>query len=113
MANVDPLVFRPARATDSEAIAVLHADSWRRHYRGAYSDAFLDGDVYVIAAPSGTTGCESARMAATRSSSRVTTPSSASHTRSWMKIRPGERCSKTFMSLSVTSAAASALAWSG
>jgi hypothetical protein len=26
-------------------IAALHADSWRRHYRGAYSDAFLDGDV--------------------------------------------------------------------
>ncbi|MET7424924.1 GNAT family N-acetyltransferase [Dactylosporangium sp. NPDC005555] len=26
-------------------IAGLHADSWRRHYRGAYSDAFLDGDV--------------------------------------------------------------------
>jgi GNAT superfamily N-acetyltransferase len=23
----------------------LHADSWRRHYRGAYSDEFLDGDV--------------------------------------------------------------------
>jgi ribosomal protein S18 acetylase RimI-like enzyme len=23
----------------------LHAESWRRHYRGAYSDAFLDGDV--------------------------------------------------------------------
>jgi GNAT superfamily N-acetyltransferase len=26
-------------------VARLHADSWRRHYRGAYSDAFLDGDV--------------------------------------------------------------------
>src|SRR5262249_30845165 len=25
--------------------ALLHADSWRRNYRGAYSDAFLDGDV--------------------------------------------------------------------
>ena len=29
------------------AVAALHADSWRRHYRGAYSDAFLDGDVAV------------------------------------------------------------------
>jgi len=28
-------------------VAALHADSWRRHYRGAYSDAFLDGDVVV------------------------------------------------------------------
>lgn len=32
-------------AADAAAIAALHADSWRRHYRGAYSDAFLDGDV--------------------------------------------------------------------
>jgi ribosomal protein S18 acetylase RimI-like enzyme len=23
----------------------VHADSWRRNYRGAFSDAFLDGDV--------------------------------------------------------------------
>lgn len=37
--------FRPATANDAERIAQLHADSWRRHYRGAYSDAFLDGDV--------------------------------------------------------------------
>jgi GNAT superfamily N-acetyltransferase len=27
------------------AIAGLHADSWRRHYRGAYLDSYLDGDV--------------------------------------------------------------------
>ena len=26
-------------------MAALHADSWRRHYRGSYSDSFLDGDV--------------------------------------------------------------------
>jgi ribosomal protein S18 acetylase RimI-like enzyme len=37
--------FRLARPDDAEAVARLHADSWRRHYRGAYSDAFLDGDV--------------------------------------------------------------------
>ncbi len=37
--------FRRAGAADAEAVAKLHADSWRRHYRGAYSDAFLDGDV--------------------------------------------------------------------
>ena len=36
---------RPAVAGDAEAIAHLHADSWRRFYRGAYSDAYLDGDV--------------------------------------------------------------------
>jgi ribosomal protein S18 acetylase RimI-like enzyme len=39
--------FRVAVASDAVAIAELHAESWRRHYRGAYSDAFLDGDVAV------------------------------------------------------------------
>ena len=37
--------LRAASGEDAPAIAALHADSWRRHYRGAYSDAFLDGDV--------------------------------------------------------------------
>jgi len=35
----------PAHADDAPAIAKLHADSWRRHYRDAYSDYYLDGDV--------------------------------------------------------------------
>jgi ribosomal protein S18 acetylase RimI-like enzyme len=30
---------------DAEGVATLHADSWRRHYRGAYADSYLDGDV--------------------------------------------------------------------
>jgi len=37
--------LRLASADDAEQIAVLHADSWRRHYRGAYASSFLDGDV--------------------------------------------------------------------
>jgi len=37
--------FRDASKRDIEAIAALHADSWRRHYRGAYSDEFLDGNI--------------------------------------------------------------------
>ena len=37
--------FRPAGSGDAPAIAGLHADSWRRHYRGSYPDAYLDGDV--------------------------------------------------------------------
>jgi GNAT superfamily N-acetyltransferase len=43
--------FRSAEAGDAAAVAGLHADSWRRHYRGAFSDAFLDGDVagYLLA----------------------------------------------------------------
>ena len=45
MIDLDGVLFRSACATDAHAIARLHADSWRRHYRGAYSDAFLDADV--------------------------------------------------------------------
>jgi ribosomal protein S18 acetylase RimI-like enzyme len=45
LASLDDLEFREARAEDAARIAALHADSWRRHYRGAYSDAYLDGDV--------------------------------------------------------------------
>lgn len=39
------VLVRDATAGDADGIASLHADSWRRHYRGAFSDAFLDGDV--------------------------------------------------------------------
>jgi predicted N-acetyltransferase YhbS len=42
---VEDLQFRLATLADAGAIAALHAESWRRNYRGAYSDAFLDGDV--------------------------------------------------------------------
>lgn len=37
--------FRAAGPGDEHAVATLHAESWRRHYRGAYSDAFLDTGV--------------------------------------------------------------------
>jgi GNAT superfamily N-acetyltransferase len=36
--------YRAACPDDAHAIAALHADSWQRHYRGAFSDAFLDND---------------------------------------------------------------------
>lgn len=39
------LRFRLAVPDDAVSVAALHADSWRRHYRGAYSDSFLDNDV--------------------------------------------------------------------
>ncbi|MGH3384833.1 MAG: GNAT family N-acetyltransferase [Nocardioidaceae bacterium] len=45
MADADLPRIRPARTADAAAVAALHTDSWRRHYRGAHSDAFLDGDV--------------------------------------------------------------------
>lgn len=37
--------FRSARASDAEAVANLHARSWRENYRGDFLDAFLDGDL--------------------------------------------------------------------
>ena len=37
--------YRAALRADTERIALLHADSWRRTYRGSYRDTFLDGDV--------------------------------------------------------------------
>jgi ribosomal protein S18 acetylase RimI-like enzyme len=42
MTDVD---YRIATAADADAIAGLHADSWRRAYRGMYTDEFLDGDL--------------------------------------------------------------------
>jgi GNAT superfamily N-acetyltransferase len=39
--------YRQATEGDTHAIAALHADSWRRHYRGALLDAYLDGDVFA------------------------------------------------------------------
>jgi ribosomal protein S18 acetylase RimI-like enzyme len=39
------LRYRRASTDDVDEIAALHADSWRRNYRGAYLDSYLDGDV--------------------------------------------------------------------
>ncbi|MDR7275448.1 GNAT family N-acetyltransferase [Catenuloplanes atrovinosus] len=59
------ITLRTAGIADVPAIAALHADSWRRHYRGAYTDAYLDGDVLAdrqavwsarLAAAAGTAG---------------------------------------------------------
>lgn len=41
----DALSLRLAGPSDADAVAALHADSWRRHYRGAYTGAYLDGDL--------------------------------------------------------------------
>jgi ribosomal protein S18 acetylase RimI-like enzyme len=37
--------IREATAEDADAIAELHADNWRRTYRGMMLDSYLDGDV--------------------------------------------------------------------
>jgi len=39
------LEYRQAERGDAEPVALLHARSWRENYRGAFSDAFLDGDL--------------------------------------------------------------------
>ncbi len=39
------IAYHEATVEEAEAIATLHADSWRRIYRGTYADSFLDGDV--------------------------------------------------------------------
>jgi GNAT superfamily N-acetyltransferase len=36
------VAYRHAISGDAPGIARLHAESWRKHYRGAYSDDFLD-----------------------------------------------------------------------
>jgi excinuclease ABC subunit A len=44
-ATSEEVIYRAATPHDIEAIARLHADSWRRHYHGALPDAYLDGDL--------------------------------------------------------------------
>lgn len=39
------VTVRDASAPDAPSIAALHAESWRRHYRGAFADNYLDGNV--------------------------------------------------------------------
>lgn len=39
------VTYRRATNADADRIALLHAESWRRAYRGMYSDAYLDGDL--------------------------------------------------------------------
>jgi len=37
--------YREAKADDADAIAHLHARSWRESFRGIFPDAFLDGEL--------------------------------------------------------------------
>jgi ribosomal protein S18 acetylase RimI-like enzyme len=39
------LTFREATRSDVPAVAQIHAESWRRSYRGMYRDDFLDGGI--------------------------------------------------------------------
>ncbi|MCB1906298.1 MAG: GNAT family N-acetyltransferase [Rhodocyclaceae bacterium] len=46
MSHIEP-VIRSARVTDAEAIARLHAESWRSSNRGLMSDRYLEDEVYA------------------------------------------------------------------
>jgi hypothetical protein len=37
--------YRAAKPGDAEAVASLHARSWRENYRGDFLDVFRDGDL--------------------------------------------------------------------
>ena len=39
------VALRAMRADDADAVALLHATSWRSAYRGMLPDAYLDGDL--------------------------------------------------------------------
>lgn len=45
MFNTSSLQIEQAQQLDARAVASIHAESWRINYRGALSDAFLDGEV--------------------------------------------------------------------
>lgn len=45
MTDTTDAEIRTATPADAATVARLHAASWRRHYRGAYADVYLDGDV--------------------------------------------------------------------
>lgn len=47
VADLDEIRYRLARGSDVQAIAALHADSWRRSYRGMLSDEYLDNDLFA------------------------------------------------------------------
>ena len=40
-----PVTLRLAQGGDAQAVAGLHAASWRVHYRGSLSDHYLDGPI--------------------------------------------------------------------
>jgi ribosomal protein S18 acetylase RimI-like enzyme len=42
----EELRYRPATHGDASGVAALHAENWRRAYRGNFRDEYLDGDVF-------------------------------------------------------------------
>lgn len=47
MQTQNAITYRRATASDTPAIAQLHTNSWLQNYRGMFSDAFLDTDLFA------------------------------------------------------------------
>jgi nitrogen regulatory protein PII-like uncharacterized protein len=41
----EPISYRIANSSDIEAIAIIHTNSWKRSYRGIYTDHYLNFEV--------------------------------------------------------------------
>jgi nitrogen regulatory protein PII-like uncharacterized protein len=41
----EPISYRIANSSDIEAIAIIHSNSWKRSYRGIYTDNYLNFEV--------------------------------------------------------------------
>lgn len=39
------ITYRTAEPADADTLAALHADSWQRHYRGIFTDEYLDHQI--------------------------------------------------------------------
>ena len=83
--------YRPAKPSDAEAIASLHARSWRENYRGALHDAFLDGDLHEERL-----GVWRERLAVPRQSARAA--GRRWHEPGWLRLRV--RCPRSRVGLS-------------
>ena len=89
------VVYRRAGPSDALDVAHLHADSWRAHYRGAYSDSFLDGDVVDDRVAFWTERLASEDEHRFTLVARSPEPLSGSPTRLWAQTRSGALCWRT------------------
>ena len=92
------LRFRAACPGDAQAIAALHAGSWQRHYRGAFSGVFLDHDAAGYLLPLWTERLAARIRGRARFSPSATARSWASPALSSMGTLPGARSRTTFTS---------------
>ena len=99
MSGQDVVVrYRDATERDADFVAALHAESWRRHYRGAYLDSYLDGDVITDANRYGEADWRDLRRASSRCLPIRAMRLSASPIPFWTMTHNGDHFSRTSMS---------------